>query len=171
MSKKPGSQLNSQTGEADIAYLEPLLRQYPIAPGIAEYGLSDIRVIANQRGIVSAMLRIPTAKSNGKANLHQAAVGVAIDVDTGKTTLARVKQRSLVEHPDSGTPLIGLQIPRWAEIRDMAIRCQQVTGLGYIGVDICIDHERGPLVLEVNGRPGLEIQNVQKRGFRHEFQF
>ncbi len=36
--------------------------------------------------------------------------------------------------------------------------------LGYIGVDICIDQTRGPLVLEVNGRPGIEIQNVQKRG-------
>jgi len=36
--------------------------------------------------------------------------------------------------------------------------------LGYLGVDICIDAERGPLVLEVNARPGLEIQNIKNRG-------
>jgi glutathione synthase/RimK-type ligase-like ATP-grasp enzyme len=31
-------------------------------------------------------------------------------------------------------------------------------------VDIVVDRERGPLVLEINARPGLEIQNVVGRG-------
>jgi len=33
-------------------------------------------------------------------------------------------------------------------------------GLGYAGVDIVIDKDKGPLVMEVNKRPGMEIQNA-----------
>ena len=50
----------------------------------------------------------------------------------------------------------------------MAYLSSQAVPLGYIGVDICIDAERGPLVLEVNGRPGIEIQNVQGKGLFQE---
>jgi hypothetical protein len=32
--------------------------------------------------------------------------------------------------------------------------------LGYPGVDLVIDEELGPLVMEVNARPGLQVQNI-----------
>jgi len=34
----------------------------------------------------------------------------------------------------------------------------EVTGLGYLGVDMVIDRDKGPLILEMNARPGLNIQ-------------
>ena len=34
----------------------------------------------------------------------------------------------------------------------------------HVGVDIVVDAVRGPLVLELNARPGLEIQNINGRG-------
>lgn len=37
-------------------------------------------------------------------------------------------------------------------------------GLGYIGVDIVLDRDLGPLVLELNARPGLSIQLANKIG-------
>ncbi|USN59493.1 MAG: hypothetical protein H6767_06690 [Candidatus Peribacteria bacterium] len=40
----------------------------------------------------------------------------------------------------------------------MAVRVQQVTGLGYLGCDIVLDEKEGPLLLEMNARAGLELQ-------------
>ncbi|HSN51358.1 MAG TPA: sugar-transfer associated ATP-grasp domain-containing protein, partial [Woeseiaceae bacterium] len=37
-------------------------------------------------------------------------------------------------------------------------------GLGYLGVDMVIDADRGPLMLEMNARPGLNIQIANRTG-------
>jgi glutathione synthase/RimK-type ligase-like ATP-grasp enzyme len=49
---------------------------------------------------------------------------------------------------------------------DMAARCHDQTGLGYLGVDIVIDRHRGPLLLELNARPGLAVQLANGRGLQ-----
>lgn len=154
----------SQGGEEDSAYVEPLLKQHAEISKIADFGLSDIRVILHENRAVSAMLRLPTKKSGGKANLHQGAVGLAIDVETGKITNAALRGKKIEQHPDTGAELIGTKIPKWRELMDISKRASKAIPLGYIGVDICIDQDRGPLILEVNGRPGIEIQNVQQKG-------
>ncbi|TQV77167.1 hypothetical protein FLL45_04255 [Aliikangiella marina] len=120
--------------------------------------------------VVSAMLRMPTKASDGKANLHQGAVGVSINIASGITETARIKKDNVTHHPDNQELLVGVQIPFWSQIIEMSLKCPQAIKLGYMGVDICIDEKLGPLVLEVNGRPGIEIQNVQQKGFYHEFQ-
>jgi glutathione synthase/RimK-type ligase-like ATP-grasp enzyme len=121
-------------------------------------------VILHKQEVVSAMLRMPTSLSDGKANLHQGAIGLAIDLKSGRITHASMKGRSVHIHPDTRVPLIGLQLPHWEEALQIARRASAAIPLGYIGIDICMDQTRGPLVLEVNGRPGIEIQNVQQRG-------
>ena len=40
---------------------------------------------------------------------------------------------------------------------------QIASRLGYVGVDLVLD-KNGPMVLEVNKRPGLEIQNTNLAG-------
>lgn len=40
----------------------------------------------------------------------------------------------------------------------LAAGCYELCGLGYIGVDMVLDEEKGPLILELNARPGLNIQ-------------
>ena len=156
----------SMNGESDIAYIEPLIFQHPFLQNICNLGLSDIRIIVYKSSIIAAMLRMPTSTSDGKANLHQGAIGIAIDVDSGLTTHARLKGKSILYHPDNGHSLIDLQLPFWSEMCEIAVRCQKAIPLGYIGVDICLDRENGPLVLEVNARPGLEIQNIREQGMR-----
>lgn len=167
LSRHVGEILNgsfSQSGEEDYAYVEPLLKQNAELSGLSDFGLSDIRVILHEKRPISAMLRLPTKKSGGKANLHQGAVGLAIDIETGKVTNAAFKGENTPEHPDTGADLIGFKIPKWKEILQISKTCSEAIPLGYIGVDVCIDQDRGPLVLEVNGRPGIEIQNVQQKG-------
>src|SRR5690606_26463271 len=105
-----------------------------------------------------AMLRAATRESDGRANLHQGALGIGIDLDTGLTVRAIHHGKPVTVHPDLDIPLIGIQMPDWDKILDIAVTCQEMTGLGYLGVDLMIDEKIGPLMIEVNARPGLAIQ-------------
>jgi len=129
-------------------------------------GVPDIRVLVYRGVPAMAMLRLPTRRSAGRANLHQGAVGCGIDMATGLTTLAVCQNRRITEHPDFGTLLGGLAIPDWDELLLLAARCQELAPLGYLGVDLVLDAELGPLVLELNARPGLSIQIANGRGLR-----
>jgi glutathione synthase/RimK-type ligase-like ATP-grasp enzyme len=71
-------------------------------------------------------------------------------------------------HPDSGSRLDNRFVPQWEQVLEVSRQAQRAIPLGYVGVDVCVDRRRGPLVLEVNARPGLEIQNVRGRGLRLE---
>jgi alpha-L-glutamate ligase-like protein len=127
-------------------------------------GLCDIRVIVLEGTPVFAMVRVPTHESGGRANLHQGGIGLALDLKTGKTVRAYYRGRSIETHPEGGAPLVGVQMPAWDVVLDTAQRAARSVTLGYLGVDIVVDRERGPAVLEVNARPGLEIQNVHGHG-------
>ncbi|MGE9269219.1 MAG: sugar-transfer associated ATP-grasp domain-containing protein, partial [Verrucomicrobiales bacterium] len=105
-----------------------------------------------------AMLRASTRQSDGRSNLHQGAIGVGVDIATGMTTHAVHHGRPVTMHPDLKVPLIGVQIPNWDQILDISVTCHEMTGLGYLGVDLMIDEDHGPLMIEVNARPGLAIQ-------------
>lgn len=146
--------------ERDWALFEPLIIPHPELARLVPSGLPDIRVICYRWEPVLAMMRLPTGMSEGRANLHQGAIGAAVDLNTGIVWHALFKKQEISHHPDTGKLLIGVDVPYWDEVLDAATRCGSATGLGYLGVDIVIDEERGPLVLEVNARPGLEIQNV-----------
>ena len=81
------------------------------------------------------------------------------------TTLTGVLDTDVVdEHPDTGALISSLQIPQWDFILQSSARGYEVTGLGYLGVDMVIDSEQGPLILEMNARPGLNIQIANSTG-------
>jgi alpha-L-glutamate ligase-like protein len=118
----------------------------------------DIRIIVFRGYPVMAMLRLATHASDGKANLHQGAVGVGLDLENGSCLNAVQFAEKLSCHPDTGRPLKDISIANWREILLLAARCCDMTGLGYIGTDLVLDKERGPQLLELNARPGLAIQ-------------
>lgn len=147
----------------DLAFFEEKIVTHRVMRRYTYKGLPDVRVIVYNQVPAMAMLRLPTKWSKGKANLAQGAIGVGIDMATGQTTTAATKKpvhKIIWKHPDTSQDLKGLVVPYWNEILEMAIRCQEVTKIGYLGADIAIDEKYGPLILELNARPGLEIQNV-----------
>lgn len=117
---------------------------------------------------VMAMTRLPTEESEGTANLQKGALGAGVHLATGRVLAAyhQATGRWFVAHPDTGARIEGVEIPAWETVLDLAVRAATATRLGYAGVDVVFDAERGPLVLEVNVLPGLGIQNANLAGLR-----
>lgn len=158
------SGLHSLGGRADVAIVESLVRISPLFEHISHEGVPDIRLIVFKGYPVMGMLRLATKSSDGKANLHQGAVGVGIDIGTGESIAAVQYNRIVKVHPDTGVPLRDIVIPNWQQLLSLAARCYEVTQLGYLGCDIVIDEHKGPLLLELNARPGLSIQIANNQG-------
>jgi alpha-L-glutamate ligase-like protein len=156
--------LYSLGGSADSVIIEDLIRLDPVFEGLSHEGVPDIRVIVFRGYPVMAMLRLATHASDGKANLHQGAVGVGLTLDAGRCANAVQGGRRVTHHPDTGLPLDAIAIDGWRQILELAAGCYDVTGLGYLGTDIVIDRDRGPMLLELNARPGLAIQVANGRG-------
>lgn len=158
--------LYSLGGVADRAVIESRVRSDPVFDEVSFRGVPDVRTIVFRSMPVAAMLRLPTRVAGGKANLHQGALGVGIDLATGETTRAVWYGRPLDSHPDTHARLGGRRIPCWDELIIMAARCGDLVGLGYLGVDIVLDRDAGPVMLELNARPGLAIQLANGFGLR-----
>lgn len=150
----------------DAALIEPLIRADPRFVELVDSGLPDLRVICLGYNPIMAMARFPTNQSDGKANLHQGGIGAGVDLETGVIFRAKQGKTVLTHHPDTGARLIGFQIPHWKKVLDIAGRCGPAVGLGYCGADIVHDVALGPMVIEVNAHPGIEIQNTTQQGLR-----
>jgi alpha-L-glutamate ligase-like protein len=158
------SGVHSLGGIPDAAMIEYRVRPSRLFDAISYRGVPDIRLLIFRGIPVMAMVRLPTRASDGKANLHQGAVGVGIALATGITHHGVVRDAKIDDHPDYGTPLTGHLIPDWEALLAVGARCADLTGLGYCGVDLVIDEDLGPMMLEVNARPGLAIQIANQCG-------
>ena len=150
--------LFSLGGKRDYALVEYRVQAARVMTEISFQGAPDIRVVMLHGYPLMAMMRAATRESDGRSNLHQGAIGIGIDIAGGRTIRAVHHGRLIERHPDLKIPLVDLQIPEWEKILDIAVTCHEMTGLGYLGVDLMIDEEKGPLMIEVNARPGLAIQ-------------
>jgi len=151
-------------GHADYAMVEHRVIVDPVFADISHEGVPDIRVITLLGYPAMAMVRLPTRLSGGKANLHQGAIGAGIDLATG-LTLGGVFHNDVIDyHPDTLNSTLDIQVPYWDKILEIAAGCYELTGLGYLGVDIVLDKDHGPLMLELNARPGLNIQIANRIG-------
>ncbi len=158
------SGMYSLGGRPDAAIFQQRVRLHPAFEPIAFQGIPDLRVILYRGEPAMAMLRLPTKESGGRANLHQGGIGAGVDLQSGVTNHAVRHNRFVFAHPDTGTNLVGLAVPFWADVLSMARRVASAVGLGYLGVDIVIDAAGGPMLLEANARPGLAIQIANNSG-------
>ncbi len=161
------SGMYSLGGQPDCAIIEQRVEFDPLFDQVSYRGVPDIRTVVFKGVPVMAMVRLPSRMSDGKANLHQGAVGAGLDMGTGRTTTAVHMDRYIDLHPDTGAPIAGLQIPNWDDLLELAARCHELADLGYLGVDIVLDRHEGPMVLELNARPGLSIQLANRASLLH----
>jgi alpha-L-glutamate ligase-like protein len=158
------SGLYSLAGHVDVAMVEEKLEVHPALAPLRDDGVPDIRVIVYRGVPVMCMMRMPTRLSDSRANLHQGAVGIGIDLVEGRAVHAMQRGRMLETSPDTGAPIVGLVLPAFDEILRTAVAATDQTGLGYVGADVVLDARLGPVILELNARPGLAIQLANQAG-------
>ena len=166
----------SMHGTTDMVLIEERIRIHPMFLGITKTGTPDVGVVVYNKIPVMAFLRVPTDKSGGRANLQQGAMGLGVDLATGITTFGvEGKGTEIAKIFDRGKKKMikvnGIKIPMWRDILETAVNCQKaIPGLGFMRVDIVLDKEKGPMVLEVNARPGLSIQICNKAGLKQRME-
>jgi len=158
------SGLYSLSGQSDAAIIQAKIDKHPIFDQYSYGGIPDIRVIVFEGFPVMSMVRLPTKSSDGRANLHQGAIGAGLSMKNGWSTNAVIKNQVIDAHPDTGHHLSGLKLPFWPEILELAARCYDMVELGYLGADIVLTPDQGPILLELNARPGLAIQIANLAG-------
>lgn len=157
-------------GQPDKALIEYRVDFDPVFERITYRGVPDIRIVVFLGVPVMAMVRLPTRLSRGKANLHQGAIGAGIAIPSGRTLTAVWRNDVLSEHPDTNNSVVDVEVPNWDGLLDIAARSCDLTRLGFQGIDIVLDRARGPLLLELNARPGLNIQIANREGLRRRLE-
>lgn len=153
----------------DMAFFEQLIVTSDAFAPLNPAGLPDIRIIVFNLVPVMAMIRLPTEESEGKANVHLGGIGLGVDIAKGVTTFGVQRNKKIQQLPN-GRATSGFKVPHWEEMLLIASRIQQMTNIGFVGVDLTIDRTLGPLLLEVNARVGLMVQiaNLAPLGKRLE---
>ncbi len=150
----------------DVAFIQEYVGRHKAFRRYAYRGTPDIRIIVFNKVPVMAMLRLPTKESGGRANLFQGAIGVGVDIATGITTKAILHDEQITHKIGTNIKLRGIKIPSWTEILETAVKAQMISGLGYLGVDIVLHPDKGPMILELNAQPGLKIQLANGAGLK-----
>ncbi len=153
-------------GDSDVALIEEFMRPHQLFINIFPDGVPDVRIILLKGDPLMAMLRMPTQESGGKANLHQGGLGIGLDMETGELLDAYDGQKYHQVHPDTGHRIMGLLLPHWSELVAMSIEASKHFPLEYLGVDLVIDADKGPMIMELNVRPGLAIQLANRKGLK-----
>lgn len=155
----------------DDAIIEQRIFPHPFFKDITWQGTPDVRIILFHTIPVMAMMRLPTRQSDGRANLHQGAVGLGIAIAQGVTRTGVCRGRRVCEHPDTGAHLEGLRVPDWERALQISRLLASRIPLKYLGVDLMLDAVHGPMMIEANARPGLSIQVANSLGLRRRLEF
>lgn len=154
------------------AIVEEFVPAHHTLARLAYGGAPDVRVIVFNSVPVMAMARIPTKESGGKANLELGAIGLGIDMATGITTHATFGKKKVITHLPQykNRKVSGIRIPFWRKILLTAVKAADVAGYTFMGADLFIHPEKGPMVVELNGFPGLSIQIVNRAGLKRRLE-
>jgi alpha-L-glutamate ligase-like protein len=158
------SGLYSLKGHRDQILIQEKIVNIPEFEKVTTSGIPDVRIIVLLGFPIMAMIRFPTISSGGRGNLHLGAIGCGINLKTGVIYHSIQNNRSILNHPDTSVDLSGLKIPYWNDLLNLASKCSEMARIGYLGVDLVIDKNKGPLLLEMNARPGLSIQLANQKG-------
>ena len=161
----------STWGSQHRAIVEEAIGIHPALAKYAYKGTPDIRVIVFNSVPIMAMARIPTQESHGRANLDQGAIGLGIDLASGATTYGvKGKKETITHFPNSKKKVNGILIPFWSKVLETAVKASNTAGYVYMGADIFLHPEKGPMIVELNGFPGLSIQLCNRAGLKRRIE-
>jgi len=151
---------NSMTNGNDKVIVEEKLVPGDTFKEFCKFWLADMRIIVFNLVPVWAMVRIPTEKSGGKANLAAGGIWAWIDIWTWIIKSVYVNHKSYTnKFPAEYKHLKWIKIPYWDDILLWSSKIQYFVNLWYLALDWVITDD-GPKLLEINARAGLELQNI-----------
>lgn len=162
--------------------ITPLLVQarmvpHPALQRLTSGALPTLRVLTcldeeNEPEVMAAMIRMSFGSNRTVDNLHAGGIGALVDVGSGvlgkaSNLGADARLGWFTEHPDTGAPIEGAVVPSWEGVKAAAIEAHgHFKDRVVIGWDVAV-LEDGPIFIEGNGNPDLDIlQRFMRRGFR-----
>ncbi len=163
--------LQQSTRHGEIL-VSPCLANHPAFEGLALGALSTLRIVTcrNEREEPETMavaLRFPRNAESVVDNFHAGGLAAMADLRSGRLGAATdmgLKEDSAwhTRHPVSGAPIEGFQVPFFAEAKALAEAGHRALGdRVVIGWDVAI-LAHGPVLIEANSFPDLDI--VQRCG-------
>jgi hypothetical protein len=161
--------------------VQPRMLPHPDLATMTAGALPTVRVLTclNTQGepeVIAGVVRTSLGKNRTVDNLHAGGIGAMIDFELG--TLSRATNLGsdarlgwLAVHPDSGAQIEGRILPCWNEVKECAVAAhRKFNDRVVIGWDIAV-LEDGPILIEGNGNPDLDIlQRFMRVGLReHRF--
>lgn len=150
--------LSNKWTDSEGTLVEHYLHQHPILAALNPDSVNTIRLwlgeVDDQFESFGAFLRVGR-RGTQVDNTSQGGLMCPIDRETGVILEARHIQsgQSFDQHPDSNTPLIGVQIPYWPEVMRISIQAiNAFPHMRFAGLDIAIGAQ-GPMVIELNVNP------------------
>jgi hypothetical protein len=161
--------------------VQPRMRPHPALERVTAGALPTTRVLTclNERQepeVMAAMIRTSFGENRTVDNLHAGGIGALVDLASGRLGPASnlgadARLGWFSAHPDTGAPIEGSVVPCWEEAKALALAAhREFNDRVVIGWDIAV-LEDGPILIEGNGNPDLDIlQRFMRIGLReHRF--
>jgi hypothetical protein len=161
--------------------VQPRLTPHPELVPITTGALPTMRVLTclnaeGQPEVMASMLRTSFGANRTVDNLHAGGIGALVDIASGRLSRASnlgsdARLGWFSSHPDTGAQIEGKVVPYWKEAKALAVAAhRQFNDRVVIGWDIAVLDD-GPIFVEGNGNPDLDIlQRFMPVGFReHRF--
>jgi hypothetical protein len=139
--------INILDGEYSMTNNDSILIEEKIIPGtefkaFCTYGLADIRIIVFNLVPVAAMVRIPTEKSGGKANINAGGIGCGIDLKSGKIFSSFIEGKLHKKHfPKESLSYQDKKIPFRDDLLFFSSKIQYFVNLGFLALDRVITED------------------------------
>jgi hypothetical protein len=138
------------------------------------HALSTVRVLtcldeSGEPEVVGAAMRMAIGRNHTVDNLHAGGIAAAVDLETGRlgpasNLGANSKLGWVNRHPNTGARINGTKLPFWNEVQNLALAAHRsFDDRVIVGWDIAIA-PGGPILIEGNGSPDLDIM---QRFIRH----
>jgi hypothetical protein len=147
--------------------VQPRVRNCDELGDINNGALSTFRIVTclDERGrpeVVAAVMRMAIGDNDSVDNFHSGGIAAAIELASGElgsaSDLGMNARRGWIDrHPDSGAQIRGRPVPQWKEACRLAAQAHRAfDDRTIVGWDIAPTQD-GPIIVEGNGSPDLDI--------------
>jgi hypothetical protein len=161
--------------------VQPRLTPHPEVARLTSGALPTARIVTclNEQGqpeVMISVFRMSIGSNRTVDNMHAGGIAAAPDIPTGRLSRAsdlgmNARLGWFTAHPDTGEQIEGRVLPFWQEAKQLAIKAHRAfSDRTVVGWDIAI-LEDGPILVEGNGNPDMDIiQRFMRVGLkRHRF--